>query len=168
MAHFNVSVHIDEEFTDLVSAGMIAEAARQTAEGEDLDGRSSVDVTITGDEAVRELNAAYRDIDETTDVLSFSYTAQGDSPSFASDEFALPPGEDASLGDVVVSFPQAQRQAEEASVPLAEEIAHLVTHGTLHLLGYDHDDPARDQAMRAKERAVLSNLFRNPGPEPEA
>lgn len=167
MAQFNVSVHIDEEFTGLVSAEMLAKAVRQTASGEELDGRTSVEVTITGDEAVRELNAAYRGSDETTDVLSFSYPAQGNSEPSQADEFAMPPGEDASLGDVVVSFPQAQRQAEEARVPLAEEIAHLVTHGTLHLLGYDHDDPARDQAMRAKERAVLKSLFRGPRPEPE-
>ena len=44
---------------------------------------------------------------------------------------------------------------------------HLVTHGTLHLLGYDHDDSARDQAMRAKESAVLGRLFNKTGPEAE-
>ncbi len=164
---FNVSVHIDEEFADLVSAEAIAEAARRAARGERLDGRASVDVTITGDEAVRELNAAYRGRDETTDVLSFSYPAHGDAGTPASDDFALPPGEEASLGDVVVSFPQARRQAEEAGVPLSEEVAHLVTHGTLHLLGYDHDDPARDRAMRARERAALGSLFGVAGPGSE-
>ena len=167
MAQFNVSVHIDDEFAGLVSARMLAEAARQTVQNEELNGRTSVAVTITGDDAVRELNAAYRDKDETTDVLSFSYPAQTESCAPAMDEFALPPGEEASLGEVVVSFPQARRQAEEARVPLAEEIAHLVTHGTLHLLDYDHDDPARDQAMRAKERAVLGSLFREPRSEME-
>ena len=167
MAQFNVSVHIDGEFTSFVATEILAEAARRTVKGEDLAGRASVVLTITGDEAVRELNAAYRDIDETTDVLSFSYGAHGDVGKPASDDFALPPGEDASIGDVVISFPQARRQAEEARVPLAEEIAHLVTHGMLHLLGYDHDDPARDRAMRAKERDVLSKLFRKRGQEPK-
>ena len=111
-------------------------------------------LTITSDETVRELNAAYRGKDETTDVLSFSYFVEG-----GADEFPMPPGEEPGLGDVVVSYPQARRQAEAAGVPPEQEAAHLVTHGTLHLLGYDHDDPASDRAMREREGGVMGRLF---------
>ena len=164
---FSVHVRIEDEFQALVSAQLLAQAAREAVRDEELRGRSSMVLTITCDRTVRELNHAYRGMDATTDVLSFSYLDQAGPTPEEADEFPMPPCEEAGIGDVVVSFPQASRQAEEARVPLAEEIVHLVTHGTLHLLGYDHDDSARDQAMRAKESAVLGRLFNKTGPETE-
>jgi probable rRNA maturation factor len=167
IAHFNVDVRIDQEFASLVSERLLVEAAQATVRGEDLNGRTSMGLTITGDDTVRELNASYRSMDTTTDVLSFSYPAQHGPPTDEADQFLMPPGEEAGVGEVVVSYPQARRQAEDAGVPVDEEIAHLITHGTLHLLGYDHDDPVRDQAMRARESAVLGRLFNKPGPASE-
>jgi probable rRNA maturation factor len=82
-------------------------------------------VLVTGDERIRELNRDYRDTDRSTDVLSFP---DGD---------VLPSGRRL-LGQIVVSLDTARRQAGEAGHGELRELAELVLHGTLHLLGYDH------------------------------
>ena len=71
------------------------------------------------------------------------------------EEFALPDGETPHLGDVVISVDTARRQAAEFGVPLQDELSHLVVHGILHLLGYDHEDTDDEAVMRAHEDAVL-------------
>jgi probable rRNA maturation factor len=102
---------------------------------------------------VRELNRRYRGIDEPTDVISFALTeekTEGDSFPFVT-----PPDGFLHLGEVIISYPQAVRQAEEQHHGIEEEIALLVVHGTLHLLGYEHDEPVREQEMRAVEKRIL-------------
>ena len=130
-----------------------------------------VSLVVTGDETVRELNRDYRGLDEVTDVLSFSplhsghwegETPQdrGDLDGTAESGFVYPPGEAAPLGDVIISFPQAQRQASERSEPLDREMALLIVHGVLHLAGHDHAEPAEETEMRAKEKAALKMIPR--------
>jgi probable rRNA maturation factor len=105
-----------------------AELLRRTATGclERLDaGSTEVHVLVTGDERIRELNRDYRDTDRSTDVLSFP---DGD---------VLPSGRRL-LGQIVVSLDTARRQAGEAGHGELRELAELVLHGTLHLLGYDN------------------------------
>jgi probable rRNA maturation factor len=92
---------------------------------------AGVSVVVTGDARVRDLNRRYRDEDKRTDVLSFSQREDAG-------EFVVPPEEPARLGDVVISLPAARRQAKQAGHSLEREIALLVVHGLLHLLGYDH------------------------------
>ena len=70
----------------------------------------------------------------------------------------MPPGELAPLGEVIVSYPQAQRQAEERGAPLEHELALLVVHGVLHLTGHDHLDPEETALMQSKERTALAAL----------
>lgn len=105
-----------------------------------------VGVTLTGDPGIRELNRRYLGRDRTTDVLSF----------FMGDEQA---GEEPYLlGDVVVSVDTARTQAADYERPYPEELARLVSHGTLHLLGHADDNPEAAAAMHAKEDAVLKAL----------
>jgi len=66
------------------------------------------------------------------------------------------------LGDVVISAPTARRQAREQRHSLGGEIARLMIHGILHLLGYDHERPAEARRMRRKERALIRHLFESP------
>ncbi len=105
-----------------------------------------ISILFVGDEKMRELNRTYRGIDRTTDVLSFSQL-EGPSPS----------EEAADLGDIVISPAQAKRQAAEIGKSLDQEIALLLIHGLLHLIGYDHEKN-RYQAgkMRQKEKELLS------------
>lgn len=105
---------------------------------------------ITGDARVKKLNKAYRGVDETTDVLSFALIETG----FGT--FVSPPDGVLRLGEIVISFPRAARQAEEHGRPLHRELAWLVVHGVLHLLGYDHEEPSRARRMRALERKTLT------------
>lgn len=108
---------------------------------------AELSVVITGDAAIRELNRTYRDTDAATDVLSFSQ-AEGEA-------FAVPDGETPHLGDVIISLETARQQAEEHGLALQDEMAHLLVHGILHLLGYDHEDPDDERVMRAHEDAIL-------------
>ena len=113
-----------------------------------LMGAVDLSVTLTGDDEIQRLNAAYRGLDEATDVLSFPLRSGGV-------EFVSPPDGVLHLGDVVISLPQARRQAAEYGHTPPQELAQLVVHGVLHLVGYDHEDEAQAVVMQAKERAAL-------------
>jgi len=122
-------------------------------------------LVVTNDETIHRLNARFRGLDETTDVLSFSANHPGhwesdDEPPVPVEdvEFVMPPDELAPLGEVIISYPQAERQAEEHSVPLAHELALLIVHGVLHLTGHDHLDVEEATLMRSKEKTALTRL----------
>lgn len=135
------------------------------------DTAGQVSLLLTDDAAVRELNRVYRGLDETTDVLSFSPSHPGhwegdtephrelDGGSAAWPDFVLPPEEPLPLGEVIVSYPQARRQALAANRPVERELALLMVHGVLHLAGYDHLDPAEAARMQAREQAALAAIF---------
>ena len=89
----------------------------------------------------------YRGIDDATDVLSFDLATPAGFPARA--------GAAAQLGEVVISYPTARRQAREAGQDVDGELAHLVVHGLLHLLGYDHERPREAREMQAREEAIL-------------
>jgi len=119
--------------------------------------RSSVSLLLVGDRTMRGLNRRYRRKDRTTDVLAF--LARGAPPRTP----YVPRGTSALLGDVVISLPQAVRQAKAAGHSTDREMTLLLIHGTLHLLGYDHERSARAaRRMHRKERAVLRGLGRIP------
>ncbi|MGC1302717.1 MAG: rRNA maturation RNase YbeY [Caulobacteraceae bacterium] len=102
----------------------------------------AITVLLTDDAAVRELNARFRDKDSPTNVLSFPAA-----------ETAYP-----HLGDIALAYGVCAREAEAQDKPLAHHLSHLVVHGTLHLLGYDHQADAEAEAMEAIERAILAGL----------
>ncbi len=110
-----------------------------------------VSLTLTHDARVQELNRDYRGLDRPTDVLSFSLLEGLDLPPST-------PGEPVLLGDVVISLDTAQRQAAEEGRSLASEVAWLVSHGVLHLLGFDHPTPKDRAMMKAREDRVLAHL----------
>lgn len=112
-------------------------------------GDYELSVVLTGDERIHALNRAYRKKDKPTDVLAF---AQREGPH----------GERAGrlLGDVVVSVPTARRQAAEASRDVLSEVLWLLAHGLLHLVGWDHDTPARDKKMRKETARLFDAAYR--------
>ena len=110
-----------------------------------------VGVTFLDDAAIQELNRDYRDKDRPTDVLSFALN-EGDEP-----EIVDAPEEEL-LGDILISLETTARQAEEYGHSLERELAYLTVHGMLHLLGYDHEEPADQAEMRLEEEAVLASL----------
>lgn len=100
-----------------------------------------VEITVVDDAQIRELNGRYRGIARRTDVLAFPLEAP---------ETARP-----LVGQIVISADAARRQARRLGVPLAVELDLLVTHGTLHLVGYDDRDPVEADLMHRRERDIL-------------
>lgn len=160
----DVSVQVFEEFEDLVCRSWLENVCRAVLEQDCV--REEVSLVIADDEVVRALNAEYRGLDKTTDVLSFAYGnegeyyGKGEAPSdwSADEEFVLPPGESSGLGEVIISYPQAVRQAREASHSVELELAYLITHGILHLMGHDHMDDDEESAMNEEVSAVMERL----------
>ena len=117
-----------------------------------------VDVLITGDDEIQTLNREARQVDKSTDVLSF--------PAFALQPGELPGPEDADpgtglvpLGDIMISMEHAAAQAKEYGHSNRRELGYLVTHSLLHLLGYDHVDEGPMKAqMREREEKILGEL----------
>ena len=124
-------------------------------------GASGVSVVIAADETLYDLNRRFRGLDEVTDVLSFG--ANGEplevGPSAVeAPAFPATPGEQ-ELGEVVLSYPQAVRQAGEHGWDVERELALLVVHGILHLLGHDHAEPEEERVMKGLEERVMARLF---------
>lgn len=108
-------------------------------------------VLITHDGKMRALNQQYRGKDRTTDVLSFPNAV------------ALPHGAPRHLGDLVISYDQALRQAQDLTQPIEVELRFLMLHGVLHLLGYDHEtDNGEMMQKQADLKLQLSNYFPTP------
>jgi probable rRNA maturation factor len=134
---------------DLVGlTSVLEEGARML----DLPGETITVVTLTGDEHLREYNRRYRGLDETTDVLAF---AAQEEP--LDQRFQSPPGTEHWLGDIVIALPRARRQAREAGHSMNDEVRLLAVHGFLHLLGYDHAEPAEETAMTALTNRILAS-----------
>ena len=107
-----------------------------------------VSVRIVDEEEMRMLNRDYRDHDKPTNVLAFP----------AGDAGFLPPGEVPLLGDIVVCAGVVAREAEEQGKPLRHHWCHMLVHGSLHLLGYDHVSAGDAELMEARERRILAGL----------
>jgi probable rRNA maturation factor len=149
-ARQRLTVEVDDQFADRVDPDFLRRVLLHTLEAESA-GDAAVTVVITDDATVQELNREFLEIDAPTDVLAFPLAeAAGGEP------FVLPHGEVPALGEIVISLPTAERQAAEQGISVQDEIGHLLTHGALHLLGYDHIDPHDDAQMRAREEALLA------------
>ena len=107
-------------------------------------------LVLAGDEALQRLNLAYLSREGTTDVLAFSMLED--------DAFPPAPGSTPVLGEVFLSLPQAARQAEEYGHALKCELALLVTHGILHLLGYNDQETLEESRMHGEESRILEKL----------
>lgn len=136
----------------------IRRAVRTVLAAEGVDFPCEVDVLVTGDEEIRELNREARQVDKATDVLSF--------PAFDLEPGELPGPEDADpgtglvpLGDMMISLEHVAAQAKEYGHSNRRELAYLTVHSVLHLLGYDHmDEGPMKRRMREREEAILGEL----------
>ena len=131
---------------------------RTALAAEGVDFPCEVDVSVTSDAGIQEINREMRQVDAPTDVLSF--------PVFDLAPGELPGPEDADpgtglvpLGDMVISLERVRAQAKEFGHSSRRELAYLAVHSVLHLLGYDHlDEGPMKQQMRAREEAILGGL----------
>ncbi|MQT12694.1 rRNA maturation RNase YbeY [Rhizobiales bacterium Sp-1] len=139
----------EAELETLVQQSLDAAAAFVAADfaeaGEPEQGASELTVAFADDARVRELNRDFRAKDKPTNVLSFPAPAMpGEGPVF--------------LGDVVLARETVAREAEIDGKPLDHHIRHLVVHGFLHLLGYDHEDDEEAEVMEGLETRILAHL----------
>jgi probable rRNA maturation factor len=115
-------------------------------------------VTVVGDEEIRELNRDYRGNDKVTDVLSFPQF-EGHDELLDDLIYSAEETDNTTLvGDVVICFDQASRQAEEYGTGMTREMLYLFVHSVMHLFGYDHMEEGEKKIMREREEKVLSEL----------
>ena len=150
-----LGITIDEEFQKHLREEWLHELIESCLRKYEFDSEVELSLLITCDKNVQDLNQRYRGIDDTTDVLSFALS-EGD--GIDSSPFITPPDGALHLGEVIISYPQAARQAKAAAHRVEQEIALLIVHGVLHLLGYDHNEPDRAKEMRALEQEILGNI----------
>jgi len=148
-----INVLIDEGLEEYLEESWLQSVAEQVLVAQEAGAGVEVGLVIATQERVRQLNQSYRGEDEPTDVLAFSAVEEigADFPPFVQ-----PPDGVLHLGEVIISYPQAVVQAEEHRHSVKREIAILIIHGVLHLLGYEHDKPELECQMRAREAEILS------------
>ena len=134
----------------------IRKVIRTALAAEGVDFPCEVDVLLTNDAAIHQINRDMREVDRATDVLSF--------PEFELTPGELPGAEDADpgtglvpLGDMVISMEHVAAQAKEYGHSNRRELAYLVVHSVLHLLGYDHMEEDEKRVMRAREKAIMGD-----------
>ena len=153
-----INVLIDEGYEGYLELNWLQSVAEQALVAQDADSRPELGLVITGQEKVQQLNQNYLGKDEPTDVLAFSMLPEplATVESKASSPFVQPPDGVLHLGEVIISYPQAVIQAEEHQHSVKREIAILIIHGVLHLLGYEHNKPELERQMKTREKEILS------------
>ena len=155
--HFIITSDISET-VDKRTAALIRKVIRTALAAEGMTLPCEVDVLLTDDEGIHAVNLDMRGVDRPTDVLSFPEfdLTPGEHP----DEMDADPGTGLiPLGDMVISMEHVAAQAQEYGHSRQRELAYLVTHSVLHLLGYDHLDEGPQKAqMRGREEAILTEL----------
>jgi probable rRNA maturation factor len=145
---FEVDVQVACDEDDLPDVDNVRSWARATVE--EFRDHAELSVRIVGESESARLNTDYRHVSGSTNVLSFP--------------FEPPPGVQLPLlGDVVICAPVVRREAREQKKATDAHLAHMVVHGTLHLLGFDHQEKEDAERMEAAERRILAKLgFDNP------
>jgi probable rRNA maturation factor len=153
-------VKVAKPFRGLVDERWLRRIVEQTLATKGIDSPVELSLVITDTKTIRRLNKGYRARDEATDVLSFALLEESP-PANDAAPFITPPDGMPHLGEVIVSYPQAVVQAEEHHHPPEQELALLVVHGVLHLLGHDHAEPEAELEMKADEERILGELSRD-------
>ena len=154
-----IALDADEEWDSRRSWPLLARKAAEAAIAEsafpdltESERAVELSVTLTSDEHVRELNAKWRNKDKPTNVLSFPMADELDLGRANVSSMEL------LLGDIVLAHGVCEAEAAEKGVPLEQHATHLMVHGTLHLLGYDHHKDSEAADMEAREVRALSRL----------
>jgi probable rRNA maturation factor len=153
-----INVLIDDGFEDCPEVSWLRSVAEQVLVAQGVSPNTELGLVITSQERVQQLNKSYRGKDEPTDVLAFYMTSSGGETGGESSFFVIPPDGVLHLGEVIISYPQAAIQAREHQHSIKKELAILIIHGVLHLLGYDHEEPEQEREMRAREAEILSRV----------
>jgi metalloprotein, YbeY/UPF0054 family len=141
-----INVVIANKFKKLVSLEELKKAAQTVLDTLRPDVECELTIAIEDDAHVQKLNKKYRQIDKTTDVLSFESNDLNPESGLLN------------LGDIIISYPMAFNQSSTAGHPVLSELQLLVVHGLLHLLGYDHAEPGEKEKMWVVQNNILDQL----------
>ncbi|MBN1967712.1 MAG: rRNA maturation RNase YbeY [Anaerolineae bacterium] len=147
---YSICLRVDPEYKAHTPTVRLREAIALVLDQHEVSPRCGLTLLVTGDEAVQKLNLRYLGIDAPTDVLSFP-TGDDD----------MPGGEDADapyLGDIIIAYPYTAHHAELDGHAIGDVLVLLAAHGTLHLLGYDHDTAGNQAEMWQEQEAILVRL----------
>ena len=169
LSPWRIDITIRDGVDPIIRVSRLARAMASALDAADAPSPASIGLILADDAELADLNRVHLGGDGPTDVLSFPLLPPGSFPVSAlaaatSPPFATPPGRRLHLGDVVVSVERAAEQAAagrggqtgDIRWSVGDELRLLVTHGTLHVCGWDHAEPAEEAAMRALERRLLA------------
>jgi probable rRNA maturation factor len=149
-----VDIQVAPQYEPLVNSGRLRQAVASTIEHQGWQEDAEIVLVVTDDAGIRELNREFRDIDAPTDVLSF--------PDTLAEDFVTPEGYSGYLGDVIISYPRAEVQAQEAGHSPLREMELLTVHGVLHLMGLDDVDEAGWREMTEIQDEIMASLSSEP------
>lgn len=155
-----IDILVNDEYQDQLEPEYLEKTALAVLKHIRPESNLGLGIVIAGDEEVRQLNRQYRGIDATTDVLSFALQDEfsEDSEDEAIGQFPYSANGIEQLGEVIISLPQAARQAETSGHNLLRETTVLLIHGVLHLLGFDHQTDEEAEIMEKHEADILESL----------
>jgi probable rRNA maturation factor len=134
-------IEIQNLTTSRIDQHFVRKVIKAVLASEGVDDKIVIEVAFVGSERIKKLNKKYRHKNRATDVLSFG-------------------GEGKYLGEIVVCVSEIKKQAKRNSAAYPKELAHVLTHGTLHLLGYEHENDPRDlENMHAKEEDIMTLIL---------
>jgi len=153
--HYDENLKYDHSYDSIISKAVIGALVSEA-----VDKVCIVNVLVTDDEGIREYNREYRSIDKATDVLSFPMQTflNAGWKGIGEPEFDEDTG-DLLLGDIVISLESVERQAAEYGNTNEYEIAYLIIHSSLHLIGYEHDDDKNEKAMHGKSEQIIQEII---------
>lgn len=143
-----MNLEISVEGKDWKAVANLRKLTRQAVKAAAADDDVSLSILFTTDAKIAEINSQWRGLAYATNVLSFPVSA----------EAPVPNGEPRPLGDIVLAYGTIAREAAEQKKPIANHVTHLIVHGLLHLLGYDHEEDAEAEIMEAREIEILARL----------
>lgn len=149
-SNYLITVQMEPQYEDLLDADALHRLAMGVLRAEGIEGPLEIGIVVTTDDEVHALNRQYLGHDYKTDVLSFGMGGEG--------EFVTPQERPAYLGDVVISYERAAEQAPEYGHSTNAEVATLLIHGLLHLLGYNDMNDEDRERMHRRQQDLLTLL----------
>jgi probable rRNA maturation factor len=147
---YAISVRVDDAYAERVPTCLVRRAVALTLAQHVMPATVGLTLLVTSDEDIHKLNKRFRGVDAPTDVLSFPAAGEGDDlPGFDEGPY---------LGDIIIAYPYMAIHAEEDGHAIAHVLVLLAVHGTLHLLGYDHDSTESQAEMWAAQEAILKEI----------
>lgn len=147
-----------EEIEKIDEESLIRNVVETVLKEEGVKKEVEVYITLTHNDNIRKINAEHRNIDKPTDVLSFPMFEREEIPMLKKESSSEEGQVETMLGDIIVSVEKVREQADEYGHSFKRELAYLVTHGMLHLLGYDHMIEQEKVVMRKREEEILAIL----------